>query len=1175
MQSDVQPFTIVDDDEGINSQISFTIENNTGNAFTVIPGSSGELSTLKLDQQLDYETLSFYRLTITAQDGGDPSHSASATVDIEVQDVLDNPPMFNSTQYTIEVSENTDVGTALFTLNATTLDSPSIADIRYNIMSSSEDFKFTVDSNTGVLTLHDNIDYEQREQYELSVRAQTVCAQKMCPQAVDPQTGSTINLHTTVSVAVNIINVNDHAPVFSRAVYNQDIIEGTGSQEIAPVRANDHDRGHYGEITYRIDGNQSNITRHFYLNTSTGGISTLTSLDYETQSLYSFYVIAEDGGTPPRRDRVEVYIHVIDVNDEYPVFTSLAYNANITENSGAGVSVAQVEARDADSPSLDYYIASVALRSKFSIERSSGFIITRESLDREDADFYTIEVYADDRQFQSNSNAFVYVTVEDENDRTPTFTQSSYSVEMSEFLEVNSTVYAVEALDEDVGTNSEVTYFSQDIPDMFHLDSESGAIALAASPDYEDVQYFAFLVWAKDNGEMPHSSSALVEITVTDENDHSPIFVPGSRSGSVLENSEAFTSVLRLSATDEDSGSNAALDFSIIADSNAMQAFSIDQYGVIKTRHPLDREQTPSYNLVVEVRDRGTVSLSSTANVNVQIEDEIDFPPTFSFVSYKKEITTDVPESTLLVNVTASTMDDVSPSSMLYSLASGANRNLFRINLRSGVISAATLIRPTLHEGKYNFHVTAQHQHLSAIATVVIDIVQDNTVPRLKPLTAYVNIFSSLMNPTTTFGAVSLERSHNEPVAFSLDSSNPDIQHYFNINSATGTISVTSAARPGHYTMRVFASSSTGVGSSIVHAYVHTVSNTTLENTVVVEFESGSEIWFVSLTVESFAATLTEIIPCTRDQVEIVGIQEAPSGRLQVAFAIAELDIQSSKYIPQKVVLDRLRANEGSSRLSGVVGYGSEICTGEPCPNFQQCSPVVQMYRYSPGRAYKVLQSTERVHLSHPFSASFACHCPPGFELQELCSVTTNYCDPSPCQFGAPCHNLHSDYFCECPPFTGGKNCSLVCPSSSCNPCMPDTCLHGSNCIESQDRTSYSCASCPWPEQYSGPNCELTSVHITSAGYMAFPSLGSVVKTAISFKFSTISLDGSLLYTGRVSGSHDLLSIELVQGQLRATLSLGDSEHVVMVTRSLRKLNDGEWHIVRINLDGHLQVNII
>ena len=1109
-------------------------------------------------------------LTIIAFDGGDPQRNASTRVEIVVRDVVDNPPQFNQSMYSIDVPENTTVGTdgtELLMIHATTLDSPSIASIRYFINDGNFDSKFVLDSNTGALTLIDNLDYEHRTLYVLTVQAQTVSRLTLQPQ--------TQPLQASVSVKINVVNVNDHAPIFRQSIYTKDVFEreDTLPRTVIAVEATDNDRGHYGEITYHIEETSSNIRDNFNLNSSTGVITALTIFDYETQPTYSFHVVAQDGGIPPRSDRVPVTIRVININDEPPIFVSREYNVTIVENSGRGVSVVQVEAMDADSNSVEYNIVSGDPLNYFSVVGSSGLVTTEQSLNREEKDFYMIEISATDGMFSSHPNARVNVTVEDVNDRPPLFIQGHYTAELLELVSVNITVLTVEARDEDKGSNSEVTYYSNDIPDTFHLDAQSGYLTLVKSLDYEEEVSYLFQVWATDHGDMPLSSSAVVQVTVVDENDHTPVFDPGPRAGSVLENSPPSTSVLYLSATDGDSGSNSELSFMIVGEGQATQAFSIGHDGVIRTRYRLDRELLSSYNLSIEVRDGGDPPLSSNTSVKVQVDDVIDDPPDFSLVAYETTITTETPANTVLVNVSATTQDRV--SFILYSISSGANNTLFRINQRSGIISAATLIRPAIHAGVYRLHINAQHSHLSATVPVTITILRDSRIPRLKPLTLYFNIFTPLIQPLTTLGAVSLDGPHEEQPTFSLDPrQHPRILEYFSMDSVTGAITVSSAVQSGHYKLRVIAASPSGNGTGVhvVHAYIHSVSNATLENAVIVEFGRGSETEFAALMVESFAAALTEIIPCTRDQVEIIGIQETQRGVLQVAFAVREPDFQ--RYISMGTILDRLQVNEGSARLSDVTQFSPAACIDEPCPNFQLCSPAVEMYRYSSGEAYKVLQSPERVHISHPFSDSFVCHCPIGFDLEGYCNVKTNSCDPSPCRFSAPCHSLHSDYYCECPPFTGGKDCSLVCSTPSCTPCLPDTCLHGSECRESHDLNSYTCTSCPWPEKYSGPNCELTSVHISSAGYIALPSPGSVVITTIAFRFSTVSPNGLLLYTGRLSGSHDMLAIELVRGQLRATISLG-KEPVSITTRSQRKLNDGEWHSVRIQLDGHLQVKWI
>ena len=1150
----------MDEDEGLNSEVSFSLQNNTGGTFSITappPSSSGTYtSSLVLKRPLDYETLDLYQLTIVARDAGAQSRSSVANVEVVVQDVVDNPPVFTSSEFTVEVPEDAGVGTTVFQLNATTLDSPDIAEVSYHLQSfSPPDFRFSLEINTGVIRVHNKLDFEQAELYSLSVRAQTAPG-----------------LETSVTITINIVNVNDNSPHFLHSAYSGSVMEGLPAlHRVLTVRATDNDNGIFGQISYSIASNDSNILGKFVLNSTTGEIRTLAVLDHETQTEYSFDVVVMDGGNPARQDLATVTIQVENQNDELPVFVSLIYNRTIVENSGAGVSVVQVEARDADSPSLEYHLHNIELRSLFSVELTSGLISTRQNLDREDGNFYTLEIMASDGQLTSPENAVVYVTVSDVNDETPIFQTSGYSVALSELRPVNSTVIEVVAIDGDEpGPNSELTYSSPHLPPYFSLSPHSGVIKIAQPVDYETNNYFNFLVWATDGGAMPLSSSAVIEVTVIDENDNAPQFDSVSRKQSVPENEAAFVLVFQLSATDADSGSNAELEYEIISDASAREAFIVDSMGVVKTSRVLDREQTALYLLTVEVRDKGSTPLSSTIDVEVEVSDVIDDPPMFDFNIYSREIAEETPIWSPLLTVAAETRDTV--SSILYQ-ANGMNRTLFNINQISGVISAATNIDPVTHRGSYSFHVTAQHQQFSATTTVQIEILPDTRTPRLKPLSVYFNVYTALLSPWTALGAVELEKPHERPLTFSLSSSDPATRRFFFINSATGSVSVSSAARRGHYSLEITAASAIGVGKGTVEVYVHTLSNKTLESSVVVEFGSESEIHFVSVTLESFAAALTEIVPCAREQVEIVGVQETPSGGLSVIVAVRERDMLS--YLSHEVLLDRLLANKGSSRLQNVVNFWSEACVSEPCPNFQQCAPVVHIQQVSSQRVFKVLQSRKQIYISHPFSRSFTCHCPPGNDLGDLCSIETDPCTPSPCHFDAPCHKLsHGDYVCECPPYTAGKNCSNVCPSASCQPCLPDPCLHGSHCLESNDLTSYSCVSCPWAQSHAGHNCELTAIHVSPGGYVVLPSLKSVVKTKVSFKFTTVLPDGILLYAGRVSGSHDLLSVNLIKGQVRVTISLGNPDELVtMTTNSVRRLNDGEWHDVELYLEGQQQVN--
>lgn len=55
---------------------------------------------------MDYENLVRHNLVISARDGGNPALSANLTLVVDVQDVNDNPPVFEHNIYTASVLES-------------------------------------------------------------------------------------------------------------------------------------------------------------------------------------------------------------------------------------------------------------------------------------------------------------------------------------------------------------------------------------------------------------------------------------------------------------------------------------------------------------------------------------------------------------------------------------------------------------------------------------------------------------------------------------------------------------------------------------------------------------------------------------------------------------------------------------------------------------------------------------------------------------------------------------------------------------------------------------------------------------------------------------------------------------------------------------------------------------
>lgn len=122
----------------------------------------------------------------------------------------------------------------------------------------------------------------------------------------------------------------------------------------------------------------------------------------------------------------------------------------------------------------------------------------------------------------------------------------------------------VTANDPDTDTNGLVTYSLDSIPDntttttadisgVFSIDGESGWITTVRETDCEETRVYRFYVFATDHGgDTKLSSSVLVEVMVTDENDNPPKFSDDLYHASVMENSSPGEVIVSMTTTDAD-----------------------------------------------------------------------------------------------------------------------------------------------------------------------------------------------------------------------------------------------------------------------------------------------------------------------------------------------------------------------------------------------------------------------------------------------------------------------------------------------------------------------------------------------------------------------------------------------------------------------------------------------
>ena len=157
---------------------------------------------LVVERALDRETVSNYRLTLTAFDGGNPLRSAFVQVAVVVLDANDNRPTFDRSSYDATVDEDLPTGSTVLRLHAADADDGANAVVLYHLSSASlasSGDVFAVDKISGDIVVVGNLDFEHLSVYQFEV-----CAVDSGPEVVTS---------SDVAVVIRVNDVNDNAPI--------------------------------------------------------------------------------------------------------------------------------------------------------------------------------------------------------------------------------------------------------------------------------------------------------------------------------------------------------------------------------------------------------------------------------------------------------------------------------------------------------------------------------------------------------------------------------------------------------------------------------------------------------------------------------------------------------------------------------------------------------------------------------------------------------------------------------------------------------------------------------------------------------------------------------------------------------------------------------------------------
>ncbi|KAK2512299.1 hypothetical protein Q9233_016354 [Columba guinea] len=284
----------VDPDFGQNAEIEYNIvPGDGGNLFDITTDENTQEGVIKLKKPLDFETKKAYTFKVEASNLhlDHRFHSVgpfkdTATVKINVLD-MDEPPVFSKPTYTMEVYEDTPVGTIIGAVTAQDLDAGS-SSVRYFIdWKNDVDNYFTIDATEGTIATNELLDRESTAQYNFSIIASKV---------------SNPLLTSKVNVIINVLDVNEFPPEIS-VPYETSVCENAKpGQVIQTVTAADKDLSPAGQrFSFRLSAeasNKPNFTVHDYRNNTAGIETRRNGYNRRQQELYFLPVVIEDSSYP-------------------------------------------------------------------------------------------------------------------------------------------------------------------------------------------------------------------------------------------------------------------------------------------------------------------------------------------------------------------------------------------------------------------------------------------------------------------------------------------------------------------------------------------------------------------------------------------------------------------------------------------------------------------------------------------------------------------------------------------------------------------------------------------------------------------------------------------------------------------------------------------------------------
>ena len=716
-----------------------------------------------------------FALSVGVSDQRIPEKTDVASVFITV--TRDNQdPFFTLPSYNGTIVETSPVGTTVLTVAAEDNDLAGLILYQAIGIYPADEF-FDVNAVTGRITVINPLTTDPLQATSYTLRV--VAYDNAYPT----------NRATSDVTILVLRNVN--GPIFvPSATYqttvNEEVDIGTN---IINVAAEDRDAGDL--VTYEIVNSTSNGSVYFFLDRSTGEISSRKALTSAPVNLYSLTVRAEDNRGRTALASVRIFIQR--VIDSPPQFVNTPYRTSISVNQAINTTIYQVSAIDPDnqSPVLYNLVGYFPGSSYFDFDTTTGQITLKQSLlnDQFASLLYVlrIEAYEVNRpDVRVGIDVLIDII---RNPSPPIFTNNFYVQTVSETVAQGTSILEVIASDADNDAiNYEIdltTTAGITAEEFFYINPTTGVIFIRKSLTQSTQQQYLFTVIARDDGYPQRTDSSSVQINVNRDL-NAPVFGNLNYVVTIVETTNINDTIQTVLATDDDL--QQTIVYEAIGDGPALAYFEIDRLnGAVRVRNNLRESAQEIYVLAIRAYDTFYPNNFAAATVTINV---IRNPngPIFSQSSYLQTVRESFTAGNLIFTVTASDFDG---DAIAYTLLdTGLCLEYFYVSPDTGSFS----LRKPLYQSninQYNCVVQANDQRNSprvTNATVTINVLRSQ--PPVFANTPYsFSISETTAVGNTVFQVTAVDSDLEGAIVYEVVGEAP-APSYFSVNSTTGQVTV-------------------------------------------------------------------------------------------------------------------------------------------------------------------------------------------------------------------------------------------------------------------------------------------------------------------------------------------------------------------------------------------------